>query len=190
MLRPQDQTGLRTARGAGKDDPVRPRLLLHELLQGQAIGESSGGAGTTIRDQIGSQTFIPGFLKLFLQNPVPVSGLRPDQLRSQQPVQDQIAGERHGEAVFAYQDQPAGETEAGCSCRRLAAVVGLCRPGCQQGFSPMRLGFRYQQFQLTGFVPAQRQAGLVIALHQQPGASQRGGQARQRLDRRWEMGKT
>jgi hypothetical protein len=86
-------------------------------------------------------------------------------------------------ALAAGQHQDAIETESGGRGGRLAAVVGLDRPGCDQGARPLLLRFGQQEFQLAGLIAAEGQPGLVVALDQQAGSAQGGFQAGHRFDR-------
>jgi len=78
---------------------------------------------------------------------------------------------------IAKQDQDAVESEFRRGGYGLAAVVGLHCTSRDQGSRAFRLGRRQQVFQLAGFIAAQGQTGLVIALDPKLQAAQCGGQS-------------
>ena len=124
-----------------------------------------------VRDQVGAAPAGPGFLEDLFQGRVSHRG-REDQLGAEEVVQQQVAGGLFGRAARKHQD--AVQPEAGGCRGSLAAVVRLHRPGGHQGASAVGLGFGQQEFQLAGLIPAQRQAGQIVALDEQARPAQEG----------------
>src|SRR5262249_5156041 len=72
----------------------------------------------------------------------------------------------------------------GAGGRGHARTVRLGSGGGDDDVGPLRLDVCDDVLQLANLVAAQRQAGEVVALHQQPGQAQRLGQARRLIERR------
>ena len=111
---------------------------------------------------------------------------RRDDPRIQQVIEEQIAG-RFGGAL-AGQHQDAVHPAAGRRRGRLATVVGLPGAGRDEGPCTLYLRCGHQELQLAGLVAAEREAGLVVVLDEESRTAEQGGEPRQRLDGRGQVG--
>ncbi len=102
--------------------------------------------------------------------------------RAEQVVEEQVAGRRPGRV--AAQDEDAAQPAARGRRRRLTGVVRLDRAQRHERVRPCVQRLADGEFQLAGLVAAGGEAGLVIALHEEPGPAERPGEAGQLLDGR------
>jgi hypothetical protein len=87
-------------------------------------------------------------------------------------VQQQVSIGNVG--LFSPQHEFALQTDPGCRSSRLPAVIRLGCAQCQDCPGPMCKCIRHQEFQLTGFVSAEGQTGLIVAFDEDSGSSKRG----------------
>jgi hypothetical protein len=107
---------------------------------------------------------------------------RRDDPRTQKAIEQQIAGRIAG--ALAGQHQDAVHPSPGRRCGGLTTVVGLPGAGRDEGAGTLGLGFARQELQLAGLVAAEREAGLIVALDEEPRTPEQCGEPRQRLDGR------
>jgi hypothetical protein len=89
---------------------------------------------------------------------------RPVNDRAEQIAQQEIAGGlARWDSVGRIEHEMAFQAAAGRCCRRLAGVVGLGRPGGDDGIGFGGERLRDQVFEFAGFVAASSQPGLIVA---------------------------
>ena len=152
--------------------------LPDELLHGEDVAQRPGRIRPTVGDEVRPLPVRFGLLEGLSQGVLPVRTFaRPDEARPEQLIQQKIGGCLPW--PIAGQDQAAFKAEAGGRGGGLPAVVGLDRTGGDEHVRALSLRLGDEKLQFTGLVPAEGQAGLVVALDQQVRAAEGRGQARQ-----------
>jgi hypothetical protein len=150
----------------GEDHPVGFEALPERFLHCKGIAESAGRAGSAVRYEIGQTACGPGLLEGCLKHEFAICAVGDHyDLCPEQYIKEVIPGRFLRFRCIKHED--AAEAEPGGRGGGLPAVVRLQGSSGHKGLPALGQGLRDEELKLAGLVAAERESGLVVALHEQ-----------------------